>query len=142
MGCWKAERGQRVGTGVIDPYGRPPVNKWGTTIKLLNSPRFQGVTLDLISGQSVRSNDAEVQISFKRVTDIRLNIRIREADSDIEPIVLDLVVQAVDPAGLPNPDPRGLASPVPDRWMEVQSETTQNWELYNCCIHSLKPSNP
>lgn len=129
-----------MGSGVVDPYGCPPENKWRTTILLLRSPRFRDVTRGLISGQSVRSDDAEVQISFKRVNDTRLNIRIRESDSDIEPIVLDLVLQAVDPAELADPDQRGLASPVPSGWMEPQSETTSDWELYNCRIHSLKPS--
>jgi hypothetical protein len=131
-----------VGTGVVDPYDRSPADKWNITVNLLNSKRFRDVVRDLISGRSVRSDDAEVQISFKRVSDTRLNIRIREADSAVEAHVLDLVVEAVDPADLDQPDGRGLASPVPDRWMVVRTETTSDWELYNCRIHSLKASNP
>jgi len=131
-----------VGRGVVDPDGGSPASTWRPTFILLRSPRFLNVTRGLISGQSVRSDDAEVQISFKRVNDTRLNIRIREADPDIEPIVLDLVLQAVDPAELADPDQRGLASPVPDGWMKPQSAKTSDWELYNCRIHSLKPSKP
>jgi hypothetical protein len=131
-----------MGTGVVDPYGRPPADKWGIIISLLNSPRFQEVSLGLISGQSVCSADAEVQISFHGVSGTRLNMRIREADPDAEAHVLDLVIEAVDPVGLNRPDQRGRASPVPNGWQRVRSETTSDWELYNCCIHSLKPSNP
>ena len=56
--------------------------------------------------------------------------------------MLNLVLEAIDPAGLDHPDQRGLASPVPDKWRVVQSETTSDWELYNCLIHSLDPANP
>ena len=131
-----------MGTGVVDPYGCPPADKWGITVNLLNSKRFKEVSLGLISGQSVCSADAEVQISFKRVSEIRLNIRIREADLDVEAHMLDLVVQAVDPADLDHPDHRGLASPVPNGWRLVRNDTTSDWELYNCRIYSLKASNP
>jgi hypothetical protein len=131
-----------VGTCVVDPYGSPPEDKWGITISLLNSPRFQEVSLGLICGQRVCSADAEVQISFQQVSETRLYIRIREADSDVEAHVLDLVVEAVDPVDLDHPDQRGLASPVPNGWMQVRSDTTSDWELYNCRIVSLKASNP
>ena len=131
-----------MGTGIVDQYDCPPVDKWGITVNLLNSKRFREVSLGLISGQSVCSADAEVQISFEQVSDTRLNIRIREADSDVEAHVLDLVVEAVHPAHLDRPDKRGLASPVPNGWRLVRSDTTSDWELYNCRIHSLKSSNP
>ena len=109
------EGGKRVGTGVVDPYGRPPEDKWGITVNLFNSKRFRDVSLGLISGQSVSSADEEVQISFQQVNGTRSNIRIRESDLDIEVHVLDLVVEAVDPATLNHPDQRGLPSPVPER---------------------------
>jgi hypothetical protein len=141
VGWLKAKGGQRVGTGVVDRYGGEPVDKWENTINCLRSERFKDVVRGLISGQLVRSDDEEVQISFRWVTDTRLNIRIREADTDIEDILIDLVVEAVDPGGLDR-DQRGLATPVPDGWMAVQSETTSDWELYNCRIHSLDPTIP
>lgn len=131
-----------MGTGVVDPYGRPPEDKWGITVNLFNSKRFRDVSLGLISGQSVSSADEEVQISFQQVNGTRLNIRIRESDLDIEVHVLDLVVEAVDPATLNHPDQRGLPSPVPNGWRRVQSDTSSDWELYNCRIHSVKPANP
>ena len=131
-----------MGRGVVDPYGSPPRDKWGIIINLLNSPRFRNVSLGLISGQPVSSADAEVQISFAPVSGTRLNIRIREADMEAEAHVLDLVIDAVDPAGLRRPDQRGPAAPVPNGWMAVRSNTTSDWELYNCCIRSLKASNP
>ncbi len=138
----EAEGGHRVGTCVVDPYGSPPEDIWGLTISLLKSPRFQAVSLGLICGQPVCSADAEVQISFQQVSETRLNIRIREADSDLQTRVLDLVVEAIDPADLDHPDQRGLASPVPNGWMQVRSDTKSDWELYNCRIRSLKASNP
>jgi hypothetical protein len=127
---------------VVDRDGRDPEEKWGNILEHLISDRFEKVVRGLISGQLVRSDDAKVQISFKKVTDTRLNIQIREADPDRQKAVLNLVVEAIDPTDLDHPDPRGLASPVPDRWMVIRSDTTQDWELYNCRIHSLKPSNP
>lgn len=130
-----------MGTGVVDPYGRPPAAIWSLTVNLFKSKRFRDVSLGLISGQPVSSADAEVQISFHEVSGTRLNIRIREADPN-EKYVLDLVIDAADPAGLKRPDERGPASPVPNGWRHVRSATTSDWELYNCCIHSLKPSNP
>jgi len=131
-----------MGTGVVDPYGCPPADKWRMTVNLFKSRRFKEVSMGLISGQPVCSADAEVQISFKQVSDTRLNIRIRDADVDIQSFVLDLIVQAIPPAGLDHPDKRGIAEPVPDGWRHVRSDTTSDWELYNCCIHSLKASNP
>jgi hypothetical protein len=131
-----------VGTNVVDPHGGPPKAKWGIIINLLNSPRFRNVSLGLISGQPVSSADAEVQISFAPVSGTRLNIRIREADVEAEAYVLDLVIDAVDPAALRCPDQRGPAAPVPNGWMAIRSDTTSDWELYNCCIRSLKASNP
>ena len=102
-----------MGTGVVDPYDRSPADKWNITVNLLNSKRFRDLVRDLISGQPVRSDDTEVQISFERVSDTRLNIRIREADSAVEAHVLDPTVEAVDPADLDQPDGVRLASPVP-----------------------------
>jgi hypothetical protein len=127
---------------VVDRDGREPEDKWGLILDHLTSDRFEKVVRGLISGQLVRSDDAKVQISFKKVTDTRLNIQIREADPDRQKAVLNLVVEAIDPTDLDHPDPRGLASPVPDRWMVIRSDTTQDWELYNCRIYSLKPSKP
>lgn len=141
-GWLKAEGGQRVGTGVVDPDGKPPMDEWGLIVKLLISKRFKNVVRGLISGERVRSDDAVVQISLRRVTDTRLDIRIREASPARQPIMLDLVLEAIDPACLKHPDHRGLASPALDKWRVVQNETTSDWELYNCRIRSLDPANP
>jgi hypothetical protein len=130
-----------VGTGIVDLQGRSPVAIWSLTISLFKSKRFREVSLGLISGQQVCSADAEVQISFHEVSGTRMNVRIREADPN-EKYVLDLVIDAVDPANLKRPDQRGPASPVPNGWQRVRNDTTSDWELYNCCIRSLKTSNP
>ena len=127
---------------VVDRDGREPVDKWRITLDHLTSQRFEDVVRGLISGQLVRSDDAKVQISFKKVSDTRLNIQIREADPGRQKALLNLDVEAIDPTELDHPDPRGLASPVPDRWMVIRSDTTQDWELYNCRIYWLKPSKP
>jgi hypothetical protein len=136
-----AEGGHRVGTGVVDPNGRPPEDIWHLTITLFDNP-FKDVSLGLISGKSVCSADAEVQISFKPVSETRLNIRIRDADPVAQVHVLDLVVEAVHPDDLDHPDQRGLAWPVPNGWQQERSDTTSDWELYNCRILSVKISNP
>jgi hypothetical protein len=138
-----AEGGHKVGTGVVDPNGGPPEDMWHLTITLFDDP-FRDVSLGLISGRSVRSADAEVQISFKAVSKTRLNIRIRDADPVRHKQVLDLVVDAVDPDDLDHPDPRGIALPVPNGWQKIRSDTdtTSDWELYNCRIRSVKISNP
>src|SRR6478736_2573387 len=66
-------RGLRVGTGVVDPDGRPPAAIWSLTVNLFKSKRFRDVSLGLISGQPVCSADAGVQISFDAVSGTRMN---------------------------------------------------------------------
>src|SRR5713101_2849102 len=47
----EAEGGQRVGTGVVDPYGGSPAAKWGLTVNLLNT-RLSWLRGEVFPGQA------------------------------------------------------------------------------------------
>lgn len=129
-----------MGLGVVGPLGESPSDKWRLRISLIDSRRLQRVAAALLSGHRVVASDNRVQISWTCDGTFRCILRLRDANPTTE-FLLDVIVEALqqdDVDQLHSPDPAGVASPLPDAWMTLVSETAVTWELFNCRVDALR----
>jgi hypothetical protein len=101
---------------------------------MLDSRRLQDALWDLLAGVPVASNDNGVQISCYRMRDNICVLRVRDSDPSFK-FLLEITIRALtesEVARIADFDQAGVASPLPDAWCKVNSETSQTWELYNC----------
>lgn len=133
-----------MGLCVVDPDGGSPLKRWGSLINFYKGGRFREVAKQFVLGEPVQFIESQVQIAFSPVSDRRLRVTVRNADPTEECHLLIVDMESLDDHSCHScagPDARGLGM-VPNGWITGVEDASAEWELYNCRIRSMRPSQP